>query len=769
MIRSLSLLVFAILLLLAWKFGNADPRALAAFEAGNLMQEPLHELQGPGWQNHLGAGDVIRMDGDGPDSAEGTIESVADGRMMLTGGDPDGLPLQAADAFVSSSRSMYDVLLATRLVERTALDKFTGEEQHQSVRIHLGSIKFIDEEAEDLAAGETAILSRESRLSIVRTLRSGLGDSGVNELVDQDLSEPEIGSPAGILRKQGRRNLELQMALTPAGPRMSAQREAPLPGAVTLLPPLIAILLAILLRRPVLALLAGVVGGSWVYFGLQTESVVQGVSSGTAGVLTKFLPEVVRDNFYLQIVGFVIAMLAMVGIMTRAGGVQGLMDRISRLASNAKRTQIATWFMGLAVFFDDYANTILVGSTMRPLTDRFKVAREKLAYIVDSTAAPVAGLSLLSTWIAFEVSTFSNALPDAGLAQGDGYGVFLQTLPYRFYCILTLAFVGMVVLSGRDFGPMLHAERRARKGQVLRPGATPMVGKAATEMLADPTVTPRARVAVVPLLTFVLVTILSILWRGGITETLSLSSPGGWFDLQAWAQILYGGSGSEPLLYGSLAGLGMSLVLAWSQGAKSGLFHAAFSSVRSMGVALAILYLAWMLGAVCGALGTSTYLTVQLGDTIPPMMLPVILFLLAGLVAFSTGSSWSTMTILLPLVVGLSFRLGETSDLGGLLLMIMSIGAVLEGAIFGDHCSPISDTTVMSSIACASDHIDHVRTQMPYAILTMGVAIVFGYLPCTFLGAETGTWLPFACLGAGILALALVLRIFGQRADEVAV
>jgi Na+/H+ antiporter NhaC len=144
------------------------------------------------------------------------------------------------------------------------------------------------------------------------------------------------------------------------------------------------------------------------------------------------------------------------------------MNQIAGLARDARKTQMATWLMGLAIFFDDYANTILVGSTMRPLSDRFKVAREKLAYIVDSTAAPVAGVSILSTWIAFEVSTFSAQLPDAGLAPADGYAVFLQTLPFRFYSWFTLIFVGLNVFTGRDFGPMLAAERRARAGKVLR-------------------------------------------------------------------------------------------------------------------------------------------------------------------------------------------------------------------------------------------------------------------------------------------------------------
>ena len=202
-------------------------------------------------------------------------------------------------------------------------------------------------------------------------------------------------------------------------------------------------------------------------------------------MLTTYFRGQLVDRARIEIILFVIFMLAMVGVVTKAGGIRGMMNRIASLAQDARKTQIATWIMGLSVFFDDYANTILVGSTMRPLADRFRIAREKLAYIVDSTAAPVAGVSILSTWIAFEVSTFSAQLPDAGMAPSDGYAVFIQTLPYRFYCWFTLLFVAFVVFS--EAGLRAHAHRRTtRPGRkLLRDGATPLVGKAATELEAD--------------------------------------------------------------------------------------------------------------------------------------------------------------------------------------------------------------------------------------------------------------------------------------------
>ena len=480
----------------------------------------------------------------------------------------------------------------------------------------------------------------------------------------------------------------------------------------------------------------------------------QSLTQGGLDVVTRYFWNEFKDPFRYEIILFVVFMLAMVGVITRAGGIRGLMERISKLASDVRRTQIATWLMGLVIFFDDYANTILVGTTMRPLTDRFKIAREKLAYIVDSTAAPVAGISIFSTWIAFEVSTFSAQLPDADLLPSQGYSIFLETLPYRFYCLLTLFFVGLVVITGRDFGPMLTAERRARGGQLLREGATPMVGEAATKLVPAEHVVPRASVALIPIAVFVLGTLLWMLIAGGAFQDPQLLT-----SIRGWGEVLEG-QGSTPLMWGSLAGLVVACVLAWSAGLTREIPSAAWNSLRAMSVGFAILYLAWMIGAVCGDLGTAAYLSAAVRDSLNPYALPVVLFLLSGLVAFSTGSSWSTMSILLPLVVGLSFTMGGSLDVGGHGMLVICIGAVLEGAIFGDHCSPISDTTVMSSIASASDHIDHVRTQMPYALTTMVVALVVGYFPAVFLGLSP--WLSLL-LGAGVLTF-IVLR-YGQKAE----
>ena len=695
---------------------------------------------------------------------------------MADGASRSGLGAKQAGDFLELPTEGGDGRpLWREVLESPAVVEVTREDGSSGRTLRLGGTLLRTEVLREGEAFDPA-WHRTAGSSIVRRLRSIVADQDL----DIEISAFKKPAPDGVNFEfrltEGAGELTANIDGEPlgasAGPRLKITQRS-------LLPPLVAIFLAVLFRKPVLSLFMGVLAGAFLIRSGEGAGVLAAAGGGLADTFAVYLKSELKDNARTEIILFVVFMLAMVGVITRAGGIRGVMNRIAVLARDARKTQLATWLMGLAIFFDDYANTILVGSTMRPLTDRFKVAREKLAYIVDSTAAPVAGVSILSTWIAFEVSTFSAQLPDAGLAAADGYAVFLQTLPYRFYCWFTLIFVGMNVISGRDFGPMLRAERRARGGLVLREGATPLVGKAATELEAADGTTPRASTALVPLALFLLTVLGMIVWVGALDIGLLVQADGllgvaladdhAGSLLESATGILYAGSGNRPLMIGAIVGFISASLIAVLRGLRPGeIVRAAINSIRAMFIAVLILYLAWMVGAVCEGLGTAEYLSATISDAIPYMLLPLILFLLAGVIAFSTGSSWGTMTILLPLVVGLSYDIGfasAASDVDprafGLTLMVICIGAVLEGAIFGDHCSPISDTTVMSSIACASDHIDHVRTQAPYAVLTMAVALGLGYFPVTFLDVH-----PALSVVAGAAVLALVLRLRGRRADE---
>ena len=366
---------------------------------------------------------------------------------------------------------------------------------------------------------------------------------------------------------------------------------------------------------------------------------------------------------------------------------------------------------------------------------------------------------MLSTWIAYEVSTFSAQLPEAGIGE-SGYEIFIKTIPFRFYCIFTLFFVLMVILTMRDFGPMLRAERRAREtGKLVRPGSRPMVSAAMTRIEAKAGVPERWYNAVLPIATVLLVT-MEEYWRigGGWARPL-----GDLFSLDALREVLGAASdvsAARPIFFGALAGFVLAVLLLLVQRILPAgeCLKAAASSTRALFFAVVILFLAWCIGGVCADIGTAHYLIALFKGVIPPLLFPLVLFLTASLVSFATGSSWSTMAILLPNTVLFAVKMAELSDLETLPMLVISIGAVLEGSIFGDHCSPISDTTILSSVSAASDHLDHVKTQIPYALCTMFAATVIGYIP-----AAAGVS-PLISIGVGLALLLAGLLIFGRRA-----
>jgi Na+/H+ antiporter NhaC len=470
------------------------------------------------------------------------------------------------------------------------------------------------------------------------------------------------------------------------------------------------------------------------------------------------------DQFRLEILVFIFGLVGAVGIMSRMGGVAGMLDQVRGAVRGVRSTQVFTVLMGFIIFFDDYANTILVGTTMRPLTDRWRISRERLAYLVDSTAAPVAGLSALSTWVAYEMSLYADQLPAAGIDQ-DAYIIFLRTIPFRFYSLFTLILVIVSAASGRSFGPMLRAERRARRGEVA-PATSGSRGRA--ERISDLALR-RTRMkeglparwwnAALPLGLVILLTVLLMLHYGNIEGR----SPASLFELDYLrGTVLSNTQSARALAWAALAGFALALLLArgqrllsWREGLAAGT-----GNFRAMLEAVGILILAWVMGYICELMGTSQVLIAMASGRLEDMalLLPVFLFLTGAAVSFSTGSSWSTMAILLPNVVLLAARLGETTSLGAEGMLIVSIGAVLEGSIFGDHCSPISDTTILSSVASSCPHMAHVTTQIPYALASLAIALLAGYLP-VMLGLAVGWSFLF-----GVPLIVLIVYLMGRPA-----
>lgn len=557
-----------------------------------------------------------------------------------------------------------------------------------------------------------------------------------------------------------------QIVVAPDGPRRTVFSIPRTQRWLSLVPPLLAIVLAIWLRNIIASLFAGVWSGAVI---LAHGNVFVGL---VRTLDTYLIEELVQPqnpgHDHMMILLFTMFLGAMVGVMSRSGGTLALVSRLTRFTQKREHGQLMAWALGMAIFFDDYANTLFVGSTMRPVTDRLRISREKLAFLVDSTAAPVAGLAVVSTWVGVEISYIADTYARLGI-PGDAYTTFLATIPYRFYPLHLLAFVLLIAYTGRDFGSMFKAEARAfRDGHVLRPGTT-AAGTEDSELSGELSRRPVLRNALLPLV--VLLAFMTIgLWWSGTTgleaanqQARHLGQPESaatlWtlLDQSNPTRVLFLSSFMASIAAVAVAVLSKSLTFAesleaWTAGAKS------------MFLALLILVMAWAVATLCDAdhLNTSGFLVELATGRVSVTWMPALAFVLAASVSFATGSSWSTMALLMPLFISVTFYLlvPENAVDPRNPLMLGTIGGILAGAIFGDHCSPISDTTILSSAAAGSDHIDHVTTQLPYAATVAAVALFLGYIPVG-LGYS-----PLVLLPAGLLVVFLLVRFWGRPVDE---
>jgi Na+/H+ antiporter NhaC len=531
------------------------------------------------------------------------------------------------------------------------------------------------------------------------------------------------------------------------------------PGWLSLLPPLVAIALALVTREVVLSLFAGI----WLAALILTQF---NPLAATTMSLDQFVLEALADSDHVAIVLFSLMLGGMVGVISRSGGAEGVVAALRPLATTRRRGQFFTWLSGLLIFFDDYANTLIRGNTLRPMTDSLRISREKLAYIVDSVAAPIAVIAPISTWVGFEISRIADSLraaaettPDAAvqaqlLAGAENpFNVFLHSIPYLFYPILAIGLVLLIVLTGREFGPMLQAEERALAGGgVFRPGAQLAADTEAGLAGAAEGVPHRWYNALVPIGAVVVVAMIALYHTGA--QELE-----GAFGLR---EVIGEADPFRALLWASFAGVIVAIALAVAQGVLTmrASIEAWVGGMRAMLLAMVILVLAWGLGGATSALGTGSYLAALLGDALPLWSLPALVFIIGALTAFATGTSWGTMAILFPVVVPLAVAMGAGVGFDGgdhYSILLGAIAAIMGGAVFGDHASPISDTTVISSMASGCDHIDHVRTQLPYALLTAVIAIAVGLVPTAF-GLN-----PLISYGVGFALLFVALRFVGRR------
>lgn len=555
-------------------------------------------------------------------------------------------------------------------------------------------------------------------------------------------------------------------------------------GWLSLVPPIVTIVMAIATKRVFLSLITGIALGVlivqpdfsyWQALGDQPEGSVVAFTYSTASqwfydLTQTFLWSQFVDSGHLQVMIFTAVLSMQVAMIHRSGGMTGVVRLLAPFARSRRGGQLVTWLLGMIIFIDDYANTLLLGSTMRPVTDRLKISREKLAYLVDSTAAPVSALALISTWVAVELSSIQSGYEAAGEPLGtQSFSVFLATIPVRFYIIFALLMVPIVAILRRDFGPMLAAEKRAVNDENL---VSEFEDVSAGHWID----------ALLPICVTVAIA-LYILCRTGAEAIaaeaanaleLGLPAPESGGALFDFALIIGNGDPYSSLVYGSIGGLLtiIALVLWRKSLTEEEIVLANYAGLKHVMPALFILWFAWTLSALTNAdnLASGQYLAGLLTSRansqmiLPLWIFPTATFLVAGIVAFSTGTSWGTMATLFPVVIptvitALKADTAYEFDVYHPLL-IGSIGSVLAGAIFGDHCSPISDTTVLSSKASSCNHIAHVRTQMPYAILGGTVAVFLGTIPSA-LGAPSWLLIPL-----GVSVIVVVFLAIGRNAED---
>ncbi len=452
------------------------------------------------------------------------------------------------------------------------------------------------------------------------------------------------------------------------------------PSWASLLPPLVTILMALWTKQVYPSLFAGIWLG-WTV--LDAGNPITGLRDAIQACIDVF-----KDEGNTKVIAFSAAVGALITLTQRSGGVAGFIDWITQrgYVRSARGAQLLAAALGFGIFVESNITCLVTGAIARPLFDRFKLSREKLAYVCDSTSAPVCMLIPMNGWGAYVIALL------ASQDVANPVSVLVAAIPLNIYSLMAVSYVVYIAASGKDWGPMARAEKRAHEtGQVIREGAAPLVSTEVLNLSPKPGLAPRAHNMLVPL--GVMVTMMPVgLWITGDGNLMA-------------------GSGATAVLWAVLGAIAVagSMYLWQRLFTFAELTELFFKGVGGLMPLALLMMFAFALGATCLELGTGLYAAGVVEGILSPVMVPAALFLLSGFIAFSTGTSWGTFAIMLPIAVPLADVLGVHLPL--------SVAAVLSGGVFGDHCSPISDTTIISSMAAGSDHIDHVRTQLPYALM----------------------------------------------------
>jgi Na+/H+ antiporter NhaC len=457
------------------------------------------------------------------------------------------------------------------------------------------------------------------------------------------------------------------------------------PSWYSILPPIIAIVLAIWTKQVILSLFAGI----WMGFTLMNGfNPLAGFTAGVDGLIDVF-----GEAGDTRVIIFTLLIGSLIATIEHSGGVRGFVHFLEtrRWVHNGLRAQILAWATGLVIFVESNITLLVAGSVSRPLFDRYKVSREKLAYLIDATSAPVCVMIPLNAWGAVIIGLIASSGVDNALE------VFIASIAYNFYAIVAIILAAVVIWKNLNIGPMKKAEERTQNGDILWPGAMPMVDISAEQVTEDDDGDiPSAALMVLPIVTMVAM----------MPIGLYITGDGN----------LIAGSGSISVLWAVMAAIVVLWIMLLGLGASSinDLMRTFMKGAEALLPIATILLFALALGDVAQMLGTGVFIAGVVGESIPGALLAPLIFIVSAFIAFSVGSSWGTFAIMIPIAIPIATTLGFSAPL--------FLGAAISGAIFGDHASPISDTTVVASMASATDHIDHVRTQLPYALVAAAIA-----------------------------------------------
>lgn len=498
-------------------------------------------------------------------------------------------------------------------------------------------------------------------------------------------------------------------------------------GILSILPPIIAIALALITKEVISSLLVGIFFGTFTYAFCSDLGFMGGLNA-TFSLMAQKIGDNAMMILFLSLLGILVV------LVTAGGGSQAYGVWAATKIKNKKMAQLATGLLGFIIFVDDYFNCLTVGTVMKHVTDKYRIARAKLAYLIDSTAAPVCIIAPVSSWAAAVGSTLSGA----GIFESD-IMAFIATIPLNLYALLTITMVVVVAVTKISYGPMREIERRAELENEL--GALNSEAVAKTDDLKG-----QVKDILIPIISLILLSLAAMLYTGGFFSGEGVNIVEAFGNCDSSRSLVFGGFGAIVVTF-VLYLPRKILTFKDFMGSVNG-------GIKMMVPAITILVLAWTISGVCGdLLSTGEYIGgVVERSSFPLQFLPVVIFLVAAFLSFSMGTAWGTFGILIPIVI-LICEESMTTDPS---LMTATLAATLGGSVFGDHCSPISDTTILSSTGADCNHIDHVSTQIPYAI-TVAVSCAIGYLVSAFTGFSV-----VATLGSGLLTLAILLFVINK-------